>query len=539
MDFFNKHDFEFFADVRKGKYRAGDHADKELGRVLIEESVYAKTNYWAMLFEPYGFKIDMSWHWQNSGNFRSYTWAKIYEPHLGNDKVFFTVGVGSRYNKDNPTVNTLEYKLDCQRKNKNALGESMVHEFDNYMAKNCSAANRKIITIDDLENFNWDSLFKLSYDFIQNHLHHYRNLCSLTAENAENLSRKITRLCWNNFNWARPSGSEGKSISSANSFEKEKGYGYEEWLFDIDKQLNGFHYGFIQGFHKGPHKGNSYSVSLYSIFYDKDKKTSRYYWVGQIKELFILSSDEQDWAISQYQKKGWLQQMVADLEAVDIAGFNFKPISANEIINVKYEVEESNFTIYDQPILIDNPSIEIGNNSHYVVLNKVNVTGTEHLDNGIFEFKEGYNFTKIGVIPSKFTKREYLKSLKHKEIQKCIYDQLKLLHEGNQKKIGAENHTGYGTFIDLVVQCPVEGNTFYEIKVNGTALRCIREAIGQLLEYNFYCTKNNADQMIIVGPCEPDAMVSNYMIHLRKLSGFNLYYQYFDYESKALDGNLI
>ena len=57
------------------------------------------------------------------------------------------------------------------------------------------------------------------------------------ASGQENPEYRLSRLCWNDNGWVSPSGRGGKSPDK-NSFEREHGFGFEEWLFDFDKVLD-------------------------------------------------------------------------------------------------------------------------------------------------------------------------------------------------------------------------------------------------------------------------------------------------------------
>ena len=57
---------------------------------------------------------------------------------------------------------------------------------------------------------------------------------------------KIARNLLEYQHWHRPSGSEGKS-KTKQSYEKEQGFGHEEWLFDERMILkDGYLYGYLQ-----------------------------------------------------------------------------------------------------------------------------------------------------------------------------------------------------------------------------------------------------------------------------------------------------
>ena len=58
------------------------------------------------------------------------------------------------------------------------------------------------------------------------------------------VEEKIARICWNTNYWQKPSGKDGKS---KDTYELINGYGHEEWLFDKEKIIDGYHYSFLQG----------------------------------------------------------------------------------------------------------------------------------------------------------------------------------------------------------------------------------------------------------------------------------------------------
>ena len=68
---------------------------------------------------------------------------------------------------------------------------------------------------------------------------------SKKTKHYKNNQNKIARICWNNNSWKFPSGLKGKSKDN-DAFERKYGFGYEEWLFDKRKIINGKHYGFLQ-----------------------------------------------------------------------------------------------------------------------------------------------------------------------------------------------------------------------------------------------------------------------------------------------------
>ena len=75
------------------------------------------------------------------------------------------------------------------------------------------------------------------------------------------------------------------------------------------------------------------------------------------------------------------------------------------------------------------------------------------------------------------------RDLRHNELQKALYR--RLAREFGKQNVGTENRGVNGTSIDLVVRRK-PGYWFYEIKTANTVRACLREALGQLLEYSFW-----------------------------------------------------
>ncbi len=57
--------------------------------------------------------------------------------------------------------------------------------------------------------------------------------------------KKLARICWNSNSWQKPSGKYGKS-KNPDAYEMIVGYGHEEWLLDLEKIIDGFHYAYLQ-----------------------------------------------------------------------------------------------------------------------------------------------------------------------------------------------------------------------------------------------------------------------------------------------------
>lgn len=87
-------------------------------------------------------------------------------------------------------------------------------------------------------------------------------------------------------------------------------------------------------------------------------------------------------------------------------------------------------------------------------------------------------------------------SLKHNVLQEKLYKLLCKQH--GKKNVGTEHPSGNGMRVDAVVRLK-DLFYFYEIKTYSNARACLRDAIGQLLEYSQWPGGQNAQRLIVVG----------------------------------------
>jgi hypothetical protein len=122
------------------------------------------------------------------------------------------------------------------------------------------------------------------------------------------------------------------------------------------------------------------------------------------------------------------------------------------------------------------------------------------------------------------------KSLRHNQLQVALFEHLRSIH-GNA--VSGEQTTADGTYIDVAVRLRGE-YTYYEIKTGLSARSCIREALGQLLEYSHWPGAQPAIRLIIVGepPLDNDARI--YLETLSKHYSLPLQYRQFDMGSGRL-----
>lgn len=355
-------------------------------------------------------------------------------------------------------------------------------------------------------------------------------------EELENLGKpekKITRVTWNTNGWVYPSGRHGKK-GLKDSNEEKYGFSCEEWLFDTSKVINEWCYGFLESIQKEYyiHCSNRYDVWLFSVDYN----TKLRYWIGVIKNIEILEIETANHIKDIYRERGWLDMMK---EQIIISGANSESIqdwTDIDIFNIRYKPEN---------LYINDP---------YYVLHKehpVYQLSWSEINRYKKEFENEQNKEQVFVfaptsedivpqrnnIPEGIYYREPKTveiSYLHKIISEHLVEYLKKQY--GKENVTPEHNTGKkATRIDIVVNDDDGKCIFYEIKTYNSLLASIREAIGQLMEYAFYPSVQNAKELIIITQKHSDiSKVKEYMEHLRKLFNIPVYYQWFEWDAGVL-----
>jgi len=328
--------------------------------------------------------------------------------------------------------------------------------------------------------------------------------------------QKIARICWNYYNWTKPSGKEGKS-SNKKSYEFETKFGHEEWLFDFSKQIKGYHYAFLQPINsiRNRNIGKIFDIHLYSINND----TKERWWVGKIKNVEIISHKKANEIYVLYKSKGWLKEMSNQLKVV---GADYKTFeNEKNIFNIKFKISDT-IELLDMPLQISEKDKSITATYYSTLLNKISEPVLHNTKD--FNFTAKHNPQKRNSVITYGERLSEIDKL-HPKIQDLCYEQLK--NEYGADNVGTEISTGYGGSIDIVVKTK-KGYTFFEIKTDKSIRMCIREALSQLLEYAHFPNKNNAIKFFIVSQNQITNDVKEYLMNIREKYKIPVYYRQFD-----------
>lgn len=340
---------------------------------------------------------------------------------------------------------------------------------------------------------------------------------------------KYCRICWNTANWTRPTG-DAAALESQ-SYVSKNGFGHEEWLFDMAWPLRGYKgskdsycYGFLQPIGRDRQKcvGQKMDVCLYTIGPERVRL-----FVGIIRDVYVPDDAELVWAVAKFKKQGRLKKMNADLARIGIeplAAFSTRPRS--DLLNVRFK--SINVEIFD-PRPVVPKSHDVSKMDRYRLLKWVDAApsapeGAEGLAPPGNADQDDPSRSEAMRTRSAITGTEY--SPEHVKLQNALCKWLKAEH----KNANVEYEKDY---VDLTLR-EAGRTTFFEVKTAITAKGCIREAMGQLLEYGHYADKSKADRLVVVGAANGTPKDAKYLAHLRDLYRIPIGYRSWSWDSLSL-----
>ena len=331
------------------------------------------------------------------------------------------------------------------------------------------------------------------------------------------MNNKYARICWNTSGWRMPSG-DARSIETGNSYAASHGFGHEEWLFNFEWLIDGYRYGFLQpiGKYYQTYAGESCSILMYTITPEQQTLL-----VGIIERVYVPGIEELEDALQVTDNRGWLQTMRDDVMRVegDVAVLS-RP-SARAIANIKFRPKD--VTIFDPMRRV------VG--AHKIS----NIPRWYHP----YDWTDGFPNTTDQPPARKRTdprraedertraaQEGSVVSPRHIRLQNRLYDFLCKKH--GDGKVHYERD-----FVDLSVEHS-DGTVFFEIKMETTAKHCIRQAMGQLIEYAHYPESSKAARLIVVGDAPPTDEDRSYLLFLRRTYDIPIFYSCFDWDSGGL-----
>ncbi|MBN3841103.1 hypothetical protein [Burkholderia sp. Ac-20349] len=147
-----------------------------------------------------------------------------------------------------------------------------------------------------------------------------------------------------------------------------------------------------------------------------------------------------------------------------------------------------------------------------------------------FNFRAG-NHAKCSWANASLPERQLSIELRHNALQSALYSEL--CTEYGEENVGTEICNGSGGRIDAAARSD-EDYAFFEIKVGQSLKSCIREAIGQLLEYSYWPGARSAIELVIVGEAALDEGSARYIETLKNSLNLPISYRRVSLGDEAL-----
>ncbi|MEX1013643.1 MAG: hypothetical protein WDZ80_00595 [Candidatus Paceibacterota bacterium] len=509
-------------------------SEHQNARVFLTEVPETKTKFWAQkVAEKLGMvdktRRDPRKRAGKKSKFKGYTWGRIYKKGQPTEEVFYTIGInGDKEKEESPF---LHIKIDRQFQRSSKLTDQQQQKARQLLVnENEEYRYEEKIYLNELGELSWDKLIQTTINFIEDHEKTYDNIVD---EVAEYQKRYFTRICYNSDGWRRPSGPEGKSTSKE-SFEGITGFGMEEWLFAEELNTDGYQYGFLQGVNQNHPDSEVIDVDLYTVEDTDQGKIT--FWVCSIKNIEVIDVEE---AHHVQKETGLEDRVIRYLKTVPSSEKIDQDITSfvgDTHLNIRFKLRNVDYPDTKDLQVID---LDLNKYKRYLLFKgslfdqlssdaKQKSTGFDTLSNTSGNRSE--NSTSYG----KRSPGSYEIKHVHDQISKGVEAYLKGLMK-TEESVNYEVLLGSYKKVDVVFEKANE-IIYYEIKTHPKLIFCIREGIGQLLEYGYYNRPNHEKKlnMILVSPHSPTDDLSKYMEKLRSMSEFNIYYQQYDLKTESL-----
>ena len=311
----------------------------------------------------------------------------------------------------------------------------------------------------------------------------------------------ISRISYNSRGWQGPTG-EASKLEHKDSFNRLFGFGFEDWLFRGDWELDSWRYAFIQGVNKQGRKyeGTPLDLTLYTVLPDKRRR-----FVANIYEMECLSVQQSEEALDQFRQNGWLQQMENEILAVQGQPTALHDKTYTEhLLNVRFRLWNVDRFAPETNI----PPDDWLSDRHRYMLYRLDESERRRFESllrvpgGRQTALEARPVFRKGVAP-------VICSPEHRRMQARLLTLLQAEYGADRVRIEVDG-------VDVLVETNDEIR-IYEIKSDLNPRSVIRLALGQILEYAYHPPRVHrlAVRLVIVGRCELGHDEKAYLDHLK------------------------
>lgn len=329
---------------------------------------------------------------------------------------------------------------------------------------------------------------------------------------------RYCRLCWNTLGWRRPSGDARHA--EVGSYVTRHGFGHEEWLFNNEWQVNGYRYAFLQPINKS-HAG--FEGQTFSVFLYTRRPFGGAEAVGVIRNLHVPLRAELAAVKKEYVRRGWLEQMGEDLKLIGVSPGLIEHAPVDSIVNVRFSPEEVD--VFDpRPAIAKTHALS--SRSHRYIAYKwtdewAAIAGTQPHAGGkrtSSQLKSEKRQARKGTLNTEVDPH-------HTRLQNRLFKTL----QKQGRDVEYENN-----WVDLSLHEDT-GTTYFEIKMATSVRRCVRDALGQLLDYAHFPSDSRAERLVVVGDVFPKQNDKEYLGYLRTTYKLPVYYARFNWDKNELE----
>lgn len=307
------------------------------------------------------------------------------------------------------------------------------------------------------------------------------------------------KLCWNTRNWIRPSG-DAAQVENPDTYASRMGFGHEEWLFNFNWLVDGWKYSFLQPVNKSLARleGKTIDVRLFTVGGAKG-----WFYVGEISQCEVLTLEQAEYARDQFKARGWLRDMEKHVRAVGGDAGGLRESNPRTVFNIRFR--RKNAELYDPPVPMDDADA-IRKIKRYSL---VPAESAPKVDEQWSSRVAATKARPTGKIPRKA----------------IAAGQADLVHNAMQNELVARLRAKYGNdavvveegFVDIRLRDKPR-LVFVEIKPDARPRHALREALGQLLEYEFVSAADGEPptELVVAGPGELSQQDLDYLHHLQK-----------------------
>lgn len=314
----------------------------------------------------------------------------------------------------------------------------------------------------------------------------------------EDMLNLMQRICWNTRGWQFPSGSTHEK-----GFPEEYGFGHEEWNFQVSDVWNGFvfPYTYLTPQQKIlDQNGGKFNIG----FFTRHQERKKWLFLGIHHNAELIADDEYKEIIKSFKDNGVFERRADELFHAT-SKFKTRKAALKEVTDafrvpyVRIKTPVANLEVFSQPVSIDKPA-----NNRFKSFTYVDHFPYREFGSGDIE-KPGSALVEDGYYRESASKLKIIIP-KHNKLSNEF--SAWLLGKG----VSARQEENY---IDILFE--VDGVEYIaELKIvyGVGATKAIREAIGQLLEYNYYPGRMKKSEWMIVLDQQPSQSDREYMSSL-------------------------